>query len=83
MRWSSLVNKEIINITKGEKIIPRGEMDMIINESGCIDSLLVIPQGGIVSFLMPNRFIRIPWKCVKKIHRDIIVVEDKNSFGVV
>jgi len=46
MRWSSLVNKKIINIIKGDKTILRGEMDMIIKESGCIDSLLVIPQGG-------------------------------------
>jgi|GEM_PF-5729555 YlmC/YmxH family sporulation protein len=83
MRWSSLMNKEIINITKGEKIIPKGEMDMIINELGCIDSLLVIPQVGILSFFIPNRFIRIPWRCVKKIHREIIVIEDENSFDAV
>ncbi len=80
MKLSELSRKEIIDISKGEKIIPRGELDMIIDERGKVHFLLV--DDGKKMFFFGNRYRKIPWESIKNIHEKIIIIQsakDGNS----
>ena len=74
MRLCELENKEGINACDCKK---RGYVvDLIIDEcKGCIGAL-VIPKGGkLCGFFSDGAEYIIPYKCIRKIGPDIILVE--------
>lgn len=76
MRLSELGGKEIINIADGMRINFVNECDIVFDDrSGKIHSLLLPPKSSFGTFFNPNKAVVIPWKNIKKIGEEIIIVE--------
>ena len=74
MRICELHNKQVIN-TCDCKILGC-VADVEFNEcTGCIKSLIVPGPGKFCSFLGRDSEYCIPWKCIRQIGEDIILVE--------
>lgn len=72
MRYSDLAGKEIVCFDEGIRLGVVNDTDLIINtKTGGVDSI-IIPQGR--GFLK-KRVLVIPWRGVKKIGRDLIIVD--------
>lgn len=72
MRYSELSGKEIICIDEGIRLGIVDHTDLIINlRTGTVDSI-IIPYGN--RWFRP-RLIVIPWRGIKKIGRDLIIVD--------
>ncbi|NLJ80270.1 MAG: YlmC/YmxH family sporulation protein [Firmicutes bacterium] len=72
MRYSELSGKEIVCIDEGIRLGIVDHTDLIINtRTGEVNSI-VIPYGN--RWFSP-RLIVIPWRGIKKIGRDLIIVD--------
>lgn len=72
MRYSELSGKEIVCIDEGIRLGIVDHTDLIINlRTGEVDSI-VIPYGN--RWFRP-KLIVIPWRGIKKIGRDLIIVD--------
>ena len=75
MSFSELKQKDVINICDGRKL--GRPIDLILNENACVEAL-VVPggRGGFLSFFRPEREgAVIPWRRVRRIGDDVILVE--------
>ncbi len=72
MRYSDLAGKEIVCFDEGIRLGVVNDTDLIINiETGSVDSI-IIPHGR---RWFPRQMIVIPWHGIKKIGRDLIIVD--------
>ena len=72
MRYSDLAGKEIVCYDEGIKLGIVNDTDLIINtKTGAVDSI-IIPYG---KGIFKKGILVIPWKAVKKIGRDLIIVD--------
>ncbi len=75
MSFSELKQKDVINICDGRKM--GRPIDLILNERACVEAI-VVPScdGGLIGLIKPNRDgITIPWRNVRQIGDDVILVE--------
>ncbi|HHV15648.1 MAG TPA: YlmC/YmxH family sporulation protein [Gelria sp.] len=76
MRLNDLVGKEIVNIYDGMRMGTVGESDMMVDEeSGDIISIILPNRGNAFNFWADRQKLVIPWGAVKKIGREVIVVD--------
>ena len=76
MRLYELTGKEMINIYDGMRMGTVGESDMLIDaETGQIVSIILPNRGNALTFWADRQKIVIPWEAVKKIGREVIVVD--------
>lgn len=76
MRLNDLVGKEMVNIYDGMRMGTVGESDMLVDqESGQIISIILPNRGNAFNFWADRQKLVIPWEAVKKIGREVIVVE--------
>jgi YlmC/YmxH family sporulation protein len=69
---SELRNKEVINMTDGERL---GYVcDMEINRSTGHVQALIVPGRDKQKFFGKNSSLRIPWSEVERIGQDLIVI---------
>lgn len=81
MRLSEFAGKEIINIYDGMRMGTAGEADLLVDqETGDILSMVLPNQGNFLNFWADRQNIVIPWDAVKKIGREVIVVELDKSY---
>ena len=75
MNYSELRQKDVINVSDGRKL--GRPIDLILNEHACVEALIVPGGGGgFLSMLRPEREgCIIPWRQVKQIGDDVILVE--------
>lgn len=74
MRLCELENKEVINACDCKKL--GCIVDLIIDEcSGCIEALVIPKAGKLCGFFCDGSEYIIPFKCIRKIGEDIILVE--------
>lgn len=74
MRLCELRCKEVVNACDGKRL--GYIVDIIIDEcKGCIEAIIIPKSGKICGFLSDGSEYVIPFKCVKKIGKDIILVE--------
>ena len=73
-RFSSLQEKEVINICDGKRLgyVCDLEIDM---HSGKICTLIIPEDGGKWNFFCKVQAYFVPWRCIKRIGDDIILVE--------
>lgn len=73
MRMYELREKEVVNICDCRRLGCVGEIE--IDECGCVKAI-VVPECGKFCGLFgrENEYV-IPWKCIKQIGSDIILVE--------
>ena len=75
MELSQLSRKEIINLYDGSRLGYVGESDLVIDDkSGRILAMVIYPKG-LSAKVRNTRELVIPWKAVKKIGEEIMVVE--------
>lgn len=80
MRLNELVGKEMVNIFDGMRMGTVGESDMLVNqETGDIVSIILPNRGNAFTFWADRQKLVIPWEAVKKIGREVIVVELDNT----
>lgn len=78
MSFSDLKQKDVINICDGRKM--GRPIDLILNDRACVEAL-VVPggNGGVLGLLRPEREgCVIPWRQVRQIGDDVILVEIEN-----
>ena len=76
MNLSELAGKEIVNLVSGERLGVIGECDIIIDETtGQILSLSIPREKGFFGIRRDRADLEIPWKSVKKIGNDMIIIE--------
>ncbi|MGE5415338.1 MAG: YlmC/YmxH family sporulation protein [Acidobacteriota bacterium] len=76
MLLSELIGKEIININDGIKLGVVGDSDLIINpENGEIESIIMPNRGNFVNLWIDRQRMVVPWDAVRKIGREVIVVD--------
>lgn len=76
MRLNELVGKEMVNIYDGMRMGTVGESDMLVNqETGDIVSIILPNRGNAFTFWADRQKLVIPWDAVKKIGREVIVVD--------
>ncbi|NLN87233.1 MAG: YlmC/YmxH family sporulation protein [Syntrophomonadaceae bacterium] len=80
MRLNDLVGKEMVNIYDGMRMGTVGESDLLLDqESGQIVSIVLPNRGNMLTFWTDRQKLVIPWEAVKKIGREVIVVELDNT----
>jgi YlmC/YmxH family sporulation protein len=76
MRLSDLIGKHIVNIYDGARLGTVAESDLLIDtETGEIDSIILPNRGNILSIWVDKPSLTIPWDCVKKIGKEVIIVD--------
>lgn len=86
-RLSEIGGQEIINLFDGGRLGVIADVDLLINEAnGCIESLLIPEQRRPFSFVSAG-YIEVPWRSIKKIGQDTIIVElndtgNRKRFGL-
>ncbi|MGI5902482.1 MAG: YlmC/YmxH family sporulation protein [Desulfitobacteriia bacterium] len=77
MLLSELSGKEIVNLHDGAKLGLVGDSDIRINASGKIEALII--QSGTGWFFKKGSSdfdtIVIPWKAIKKVGNEVIIVD--------
>jgi len=80
VRLNELVGKEMINIYDGMKIGTVGDSDMVIDqETGNIVSIILPNRGNALNFWADRQKLVVPWQAVKKVGREVIVVDLDNT----
>jgi YlmC/YmxH family sporulation protein len=75
VRLSELSGKEIVDARRAERLGVLGQTDLEINEqTGQIQALL-IPTGKWFRFRKEGSEIRVPWKYIKKVGTDMIIID--------
>ena len=75
MRLSELSGKEIVDAKRAERLGVLGQTDLEINEkTGQIEALL-IPTLKWFGFRKQGEDVRVPWKHIKKIGNDMIIID--------
>jgi len=79
MSFSELKQKDVINICDGRKL--GRPIDLILNDRACAEALVVPGSGGgFLGMLRPEREgCVIPWRQVRQIGDDVILVELENA----
>ncbi|MGB9791510.1 MAG: YlmC/YmxH family sporulation protein [Thermacetogeniaceae bacterium] len=81
MRLGELVGKEIINIFDGMRLGTIANSDMMIDpETGEIESIILPKRPGFLNFWIDRGEIVVPWKSVKKIGNEVIIIELDNTY---
>lgn len=73
MRLSDLQHKDIINTADGKKV--GNIIDITINNSGELDSLIVENTKFLVSLFTTKNEVEIKWNQIEKIGEDVILVK--------
>lgn len=76
MRLSELSGKEVINMGDGARLGIIGECELTFNGlTGEIDAVLLPMRQGFMSFLGESKVSAIPWKSIRKIGNDVIIID--------
>lgn len=76
MRISELQNKDVVDITSGEKIGNVIDIE-IENETGNILSMIIFGKKSLFNILSSGEEVTIKWDQIKKIGSDVILVAKK------
>ncbi len=73
-KFSQLQEKEVINICDGRRLGYVCDLSLDLC-SGKICGLMIPDEGEKWSFFCKERYFYVPWRCIKRIGDDIILVE--------
>ncbi|MDF2635399.1 MAG: sporulation protein YlmC/YmxH family [Pelosinus sp.] len=81
MRLSNLSGKEVINLSDGARlgIIEECELTFDSN-SGIIQTILLPKKNGLFSFFSDIKSSTIPWRAIKRIGDEVIIVDINNAY---
>lgn len=79
MRYSELGGKEIINVDSGERMGVVSQSDLVIDpKTGSIESI-IIPNTSMLKIGRKKDEVMIPWKSIRKIGSEMIIVEQMEA----
>lgn len=81
MRLSDLTGKEVINLGDGARLGIIEECELTIDtRTGLIHALIVPNRHGFLNLFGDNRGSTIPWRSIKRIGDDVIIVDLSNAY---
>jgi YlmC/YmxH family sporulation protein len=81
MNLSEIAGKEIVNLVTGERLGVVGDCDLIVDEAtGKILALLIPKEKGLFNFRKDKTMLEVPWRNVKKIGNDMIIIEYDGTY---
>lgn len=81
MRLSDFTGKEVINLGDGARLGVIDECELTVDSgTGRIQALVLPGRSGIFSMFGDNRASTIPWRSIKRIGDDVIIVDLSNAF---
>ncbi|WP_210363870.1 YlmC/YmxH family sporulation protein [Bacillus sp. REN3] len=75
MKLSELGGKEIVDVNRAERLGILGQTDLEINEQTGQIEALIIPSLKWFGFRKQGGEVRVPWKHIKKIGADMIILD--------
>ena len=80
MNFSELKQKDVINICDGRRL--GKTIDLVLNESACVDALVVPGPSSFWNCLKPDREgYSIPWERIRRIGDDVILVDVETNYA--
>lgn len=74
MTFAELKQKDVVNVRDGRRL--GKPIDLVLNESACVEALIVPVPGGILNLLRQEKEgCLVPWRSVLRIGDDVILVE--------
>ena len=74
MTFTELKQKDVVNVRDGRRL--GKPVDLVLNESACVEALVVPLPGGILNLLRQEKEgCIVPWNRVLRIGDDVILVE--------
>lgn len=81
MRFSDLAGKEIIDVLNGERLGMVAQADLVIDiRSGTIEAMILPMRSS--WYRKPDMEIEIPWRTIRKIGPEMVIVEAKRRHYV-
>lgn len=81
MRISEMAGKEVINLGDGSRLGTVGECELTFDSrSGMIVGLILPKRKSLFNFLGDNQSVTIPWKAIKRIGDEIVIVDLNNAY---
>lgn len=81
MRLSDLTGKEVINLGDGARLGIIEECELTIDtRTGLIHALIVPNRRGLLNLFGDGRGSTIPWRSIKRIGDDVIIVDLNNAY---
>ena len=77
-KFNELAGKELINIHDGVRLGRIVDCDLLIDKNGRIEYLLIPDFKSPFKLFGDRKTIKIPWKNIKNVGNDLIVVEINN-----
>ncbi len=74
MREKDLKLKEVINIADAERVGFVRDVE-ISADTGAVEALIIPRRPVLLSMLFPKRCRVIPWECIVKIGREIVLID--------
>ena len=81
MRYMEMANKEIVNITDGSRLGILGQTDLAIDQKTGKIQAIIVPHYHMFGFKQKEEMTEIKWRQVKKVGKDLILVEFSNQEG--
>lgn len=81
MRLSELSGKEIVDVKKAERLGVLGQTDLEIDENNGQINALLIPSLKWFGFRRQGGEVRVPWRHIKKIGTDMIIIDIPDEDG--
>mgnify|MGYP000660477056 CR=1 FL=1 len=76
MRLAELTGKEIVNLADGARLGMVGESDLVIDaQTGRVLSIILPRRGNFLSFWVERQQLVIPWEAVRRIGKEVIIVD--------
>jgi YlmC/YmxH family sporulation protein len=82
LRLSELSGKEIVDVKKAERLGVLGQTDLEIDENSGQIRALLIPSLKWFGFKRQGGEVRVPWRHIKKIGNDMIIIDIPDDEGV-
>lgn len=73
--------KEVINISDGERMGYIYDL-MFSAETGRITAVILPGKSKLLGILGREEDVVIPWDCIKRVSRDIVLVDVKNNLNI-
>jgi YlmC/YmxH family sporulation protein len=81
VRISEMAGKEVINLGDGARLGIVGECELTFDSrSGMIVGLILPKRRSLLNFLGDNQSVTIPWKAIKRIGDEIVIVDLNNAY---
>lgn len=75
MRYGEISGKEIININTGARLGVLGQTDLQIDKKTGEIKYLIVPNYSWFGLRKNEQQTEVPWECIKKIGKDIILID--------